>query len=148
EDIGLLEDYLLLEQLRTENLFDFRIEIHNGLNADDIQVPSMLLQPFAENAIWHGLMPAKKKGLLQISITKFNHSLHCTIEDDGVGRNQAAHERSKTAHRPKGLQNTKERLRLMADHLHSNSTIEYLDLKDEQGNACGTKVKIEIPITS
>lgn len=146
EDIALLEDYLLLEQLRTEYLFDFKIEINNGLNADDIQVPSMLLQPFAENAIWHGLMPAKKKGLLQISITKFNHSLHCTIEDDGVGRNQSALERSKTLHRPKGLQNTQERLRLMADHLKSSSSIEYLDLMDLHGKACGTKVKIEIPL--
>lgn len=146
EDIALLEDYIQLEQLRTEKLFDFTIEMNENLSAEDIQVPSMLLQPFAENAIWHGLMPAKKKGMLKIFIGKSNHSLNCVIEDNGVGRNYSLNEEAKSSHRPKGLLITQERLQLMADQLKSESSIHYVDLKDAQGNARGTRVEIEIPV--
>jgi sensor histidine kinase YesM len=90
EDLEALRLYLELESLRFDNKFNYKIECDPEMDADQIQVPPMLLQPFVENAIWHGLMNKEGEGHVWINISQENSTLLCTITDDGIGRKKAA----------------------------------------------------------
>jgi LytS/YehU family sensor histidine kinase len=107
-----------------------------------------LLQPFAENAIWHGLMQKDGNGELLIELRHEENILHCVITDNGVGRKKAAMLKSKSAEKNKslGLQITKNRMALLNGDLNGESFFEIHDLEDEQGNATGTKVSLKIKI--
>ena len=108
----------------------------------------MLLQPFAENAIWHGLMHKEGDGELLIDLHREENILHCTITDNGVGREKAAMLKSKSAEKNKsmGLQITKNRMALLNEDLNGQSFFEIDDLEDENGNATGTRVSLKIKI--
>src|SRR6185369_2411434 len=106
--------YLEMERLRFKNSFDYSINFLNAIESDNIFIPPLLLQPFCENAIWHGLMHKDGPGRLDIELSMKNNILHCVITDNGVGRERAAEMKSKTAEREKsmGLKITTERLAL------------------------------------
>jgi ligand-binding sensor domain-containing protein len=135
-----------LEQLRFEIKFHFEIRIHEGINAKKILVPSLLLNPIIENAIWHGLLPNKagKRGELFIDI-KANSHLEISIEDNGVGRKRANLQLGNTKE-SKGLKLTEQRLTNM-NYLFKTDTsgIIYTDLYKE-GKPSGTKVTITLPL--
>ena len=104
----------------------------------------MLLQPYVENAIWHGLMNKKEKGLIKIEIKLEENYLCCSIEDNGIGRKKAAEitANRKIAHKSVGMSITKERLDLM------NSTtvnVNIIDVVNSRGVEIGTKVIVKIP---
>src|SRR6476619_5515336 len=90
EDLEALQLYLELECLRFDNEFIYKITCDPELDTDFIRVPPMLLQPFVENAIWHGLMNKEGEGHLWININQEDSALICTITDDGIGRKKAA----------------------------------------------------------
>jgi sensor histidine kinase YesM len=114
-----------------------------------IEIPPLLLQPYVENAIWHGLMHKKEGGKISIDITQpAEYLLHIEITDDGIGREMAMLHKSKSATRQKsfGLKMTSERLDAI-NHIYKTKTeVKIIDLLDADGNAAGTKVIIEIPL--
>lgn len=149
DDLTALELYIELELLRFENLFDFKISVFPDDSIMDYQIPSMILQPYVENAIRHGLIHRKEKGMLQITVRKEEAGrILCSIEDNGIGRGKAEEIRLKTKpdHQSLGTQITESRLRLINKLYGSEMFISTFDLTDSQGNAIGTKVELNIPV--
>ncbi|MDX2003113.1 MAG: two-component regulator propeller domain-containing protein [Chitinophagales bacterium] len=143
DELETLRLYVELENLRFENKFDFQIEVNTVTHPFDLVIPPMLLQPYVENAIRHGLQKKQGKGSLTLSIKEIGSELHCWITDDGVGRKYAeAHGTNLKSHRSYGMEITKERMQLI-DQGHQ---IKIIDMEDEMGHATGTKVELIIPI--
>lgn len=143
--------YLDLERARFSNKFNYRIDIDNNIEEDLISIPPMLIQPFIENAIIHGLMhKTYGEGLITIKITENdNNSLTCQITDNGVGRKAAAEfeKNSERKHKSVGMQLTRDRLRDLNNEANAKMSCVITDLEDEADNALGTQVTIIIPIT-
>lgn len=150
EEVEILELYLGMEVLRFKNAFDFRISIDETIDTDDVRIPPLLLQPFVENAIWHGLMHKEERGLLSISMFVEGDTLVCIIRDNGIGRRRAAQLKSKSAekHKSMGLQITAERLALLTGTGEPGHFFRIEDLYDAEGNAAGTQVVLTIKINS
>ncbi|MBN2173316.1 MAG: histidine kinase [Bacteroidales bacterium] len=144
EELENLRLYLQLEQLRFENRFNYSIEIDPVINPDQISIPTMIIQPFIENAIWHGLMPRKEKGNMQISFQpKSSEKLLIVIQDNGIGREKSAIINQKRKHHnPTGIKNIQERLALLNMLNKTNMSATILDIYDENQQAAGTKVEI------
>ena len=146
EELKMLKLYLDMERLRFENSFDYHISYTNDVEADSVLVPPLLLQPFCENAIWHGLMNKEGQGHLTITIMKENEFLNCVITDDGIGRAKAGELNTGSAKKEKsmGLKITTERLSLFNQDKEVHSFYEMDDVLDESGVVAGTKVSIKI----
>ncbi|WP_353720682.1 histidine kinase [Dyadobacter sp. 676] len=148
EEKDVLELYLELEQMRFEQSFVYSIDIDDELEADDILLPSMLLQPYVENAIWHGLMHKDGYRELKISFDRIDEEVFkCTIDDNGIGRRKSFEIKQKNAHtkrhKSKGLQIAKDRLDLI-DRQGQHASVEIIDKYDCNDRATGTKVVIEL----
>jgi ligand-binding sensor domain-containing protein/two-component sensor histidine kinase len=151
DEIETLDLYLQMESLRFRNRFIYKIHIDPSLKTEEIQIPPLIIQPYVENAIWHGIMHQQKevKGKIDIYISVKNNTLTCVVQDNGIGR-QKAMELSAQSSGPKkrsmGMQITRDRIE-MINKIHNRfTTIEITDLKDEKQNAVGTKVQLEVPI--
>jgi ligand-binding sensor domain-containing protein/anti-sigma regulatory factor (Ser/Thr protein kinase) len=142
KEIETLRLYLLMESIRFDKKFDYTIYVEPGIDEQIIKVPPMIVQPYAENAIWHGLLHKKEKGKVTIGIKKTNDALRIIIEDNGIGRGKAAEMKSKnsTSSKSYGMQITEQRIK----QLNNKNTIDTTDLKDENENACGTRVELSI----
>lgn len=146
EEIKALELYLELEAMRFEDRFDYVIDIDPVIDINRTRIPSMLLQPYVENAIKHGISPLKNKGHISIRIEDKGHELKCVIEDNGVGRQKAAaRSGSGLMHKSLGTSITKERLSVINAINNVQLTEKTIDLKDETGEPVGTRVEIYIP---
>ena len=143
-----LRIYLDLEALRFENKSEYQINIDPSIDKDDIHIPPMLIQPYLENAIWHGLMLKKTKGLLKLNIEKVNDfSILFTIEDNGIGRKKAGKiSISKKHHKSTGMKNIEERIALMNNIYKSNMKVKIIDLYNNKHEPIGTKVELFIPL--
>ena len=147
EDLEALRLYLELESLRFENRFNYKVECHPDVDADFIQVPPMLLQPFVENAIWHGLMNKEGYGHLWINIDQQESTIICTITDDGIGRKKAAElKQTSVKHKSMGMKITESRISIMQKENADGNSIEITDLVDAEGNPAGTEVVLKIPV--
>ena len=146
EELKMLKLYLDMERLRFENSFDYNITYTNDVEAETVLVPPLLLQPFCENAIWHGLMNKEGKGHLTITIMKENEYLNCVIRDDGIGRAKAGELNKGSAKKEKsmGLKITTERLSLFNQDKEGHTFYEIDDVTDENGDVTGTKVSVRI----
>lgn len=144
EEINTLKLYIELEQLRLRNKFDFNIKVDPKLNPDEVFIPPMLIQPFAENAIKHGLIKKTEKGNLEITFKKDEKMLVCSVIDDGIGRKEAEANKPE-GHRSLGMQVTRERLETINKQFKSNASFNIIDLKDNNGTAKGTRVDIILP---
>jgi LytS/YehU family sensor histidine kinase len=142
-EVKTLELYIGLEHLRFEDKFDFEFEI-DVASVDEIHVPPMLIQPYIENAVWHGLRYGDEKGTLKVSCTESKDSLHWAIQDNGIGR--ARSKEIKTKHQSEGestgMKNTEERLRIIKELYDQDITLLVSDLKED---GTGTKVELVIP---
>lgn len=145
EEVKLLKIYVHLEQLRFPDRFDATFDVEENINPSD-ELPSMLIQPFVENAINHGLLYKKEKGLLQIHFSKGNNILTCVVEDNGVGRDAAAAKRASSmkAHKSRATEILQERIALMKSVEGMVVTVNIEDKNFEQFQDLGTKVLIEI----
>jgi ligand-binding sensor domain-containing protein/two-component sensor histidine kinase len=144
KEINALKMYIELEALRLENKFDYSIIIDKNIDEQSTDIPSLMLQPFVENAIWHGLHNKNDKGFIGINISELNAGqIVVTIEDDGIGRAAAAAlKQAQISHKSYGIDITKNRLQL----LNKNNAVTFTDLYDSEGKACGTKVTITISV--
>jgi len=113
-----------------------------------LKVPPLIIQPYVENAIWHGLMHKEEKGQLNIDLTQEEHYLVIKILDDGIGRKQAAALKTKSAtkHKSVGLKITADRIAMMQDGNGNESAVTINDLVNPDGSAAGTEVIIKIPV--
>jgi len=142
-----LELYLDLESLRFDHRFGYKVTIPKDLDVDVIKVPPLIIQPFAENAIWHGLMHKEEKGQLDIEVSQENDLLFLRIADNGIGRKAASelHSKSATKHKSVGLKITADRIALLHSSNENGSVFTINDLVYEDGTAAGTEVIIKIP---
>jgi LytS/YehU family sensor histidine kinase len=147
KELETLKLYVLLESARFDNKFVCIYNIADNVNTSTIMIPPMLLQPFVENAIWHGLMQKEEEGSITIEIKKQNDEfLNISIIDDGIGREKAAELKSKTAtHKSHGMKVTSERIEMMNRLNSTGAQVRIFDLKDELGFAIGTKIELMIP---
>jgi streptogramin lyase len=147
EEITTLSLYLGMEKLRFENEFEYQIIKDPRIDYTETLIPPMLLQPFVENAIWHGLLPLKAKGTLKISFTQHGDFFQCTIEDNGIGREKAQLLKSKRmAHISTGILNVQERIELLNKTNKKKIHLLITDLKEPNGTASGTLVELFLPI--
>lgn len=148
EELEVLQLYLDMERLRFKDAFDYNIVLDEELDAGDVHIPPLLLQPFVENAIWHGLMHRPERGLLTVAIHAGNDMLTCIVQDNGVGRQKAGMLKSKSAqkHKSMGLQITAERLSLLTGTGGPGHFFNIEDLYDETGTPAGTRVVLKIRI--
>ena len=146
EELETLGLYLYMESLRFKDNFNYEIKCNDTVDAFSIFIPPMLLQPFIENAIWHGLMNKERDRKLIIGLHFENDVLHCTIADNGVGRKKAAQLKSKSAEKNKsmGMDITRNRMALLNHDLDGQSFFEINDLEDEYGKPAGTSVSLKI----
>ncbi len=146
DELEMLRLYLDMERLRFKNAFDYNIIFTNRVDAGSVYIPPLLLQPFCENAIWHGLMHKDEKGNLNIALHMEDGVLHCSISDDGIGRKKAMEMKSKSVEKDKslGLKITTERLALLNSEKGISTFYEINDILDEEDNVIGTKVDLKI----
>jgi len=148
-EIQTLQLYLDMESLRFDHAFEYEIQQDDDLDKSMVQLPSMLIQPYVENAIWHGLLQKEEKGKLWIRFKKMNeHLMQVEIEDSGIGRTKAAELKSKEMikHKSYGMQISSERIQIINYLYQLKNSVSIHDLTDEKGNASGTKIIVQIPV--
>ncbi len=147
KEIESLQNYLELEQLRFNNIFGFSIKKSPDIE-DDMALPPLLLQPFVENAIIHGLVPKKEAGQIDIAFTVDGETLLCTITDNGIGieKSQALKENLVNVHKSMALDITRKRLEMMEAYTAKTAHVEIGEMTDDNGNPAGTKVVLRLPI--
>ncbi len=147
DEIELIRIYLELESLRFENSFSYEIKVDENLDTEMLEIPTMIVQPFVENAILHGLMPKKGDRRLSIELKDGAQFITCLITDNGIGREAAERlNNNKTGKsKSRGISVTSQRLELLANNFDLKTEIQYTDLKDGDGKASGTQVEINIP---
>ena len=149
DELQLLELYLELERMRFDERFDYKIKIDERLNQEDTYLPGMLIQPYVENAIVHGLSSKEGRGRIEISIERLKNQLKCVIFDNGIGRAAAAKSPMfpASSHKSVGLSITNKRLELLNKKTADNLSVTFYDLVDDEGKAAGTKVELYIDLS-
>jgi tetratricopeptide (TPR) repeat protein len=147
-ELDSLELYIEMEMMRFDNHFNYKIIIPPELNISMLKVPPLILQPYVENAVWHGLMHKEEKGELVIEVLQKEKDLFLKITDNGIGRKQAERIASKSATKYKsmGLLLTADRIAMMQGANGNESAVIINDLVDAGGDAAGTEVQIKIPL--
>lgn len=147
EELNIITLYCELEQMRFQKHFGYKISIDHDLDTDTIMVPPLLLQPYVENAVWHGIMQKEDGGDIEINITSISNGYQFSIKDNGIGRKRSTELRSKTSLKRKsfGTQITSDRVDVF-NKLHENSklSIEIIDLEDNENTVTGTEVIIKL----
>lgn len=147
EELQFSEVYLQLEALRFDGSFEYQIEIPEDLDTSFYDVPSLILQPFLENAIWHGLLHKEGQREVNIHVHMRDEDLICSIEDNGIGRARSAqlNAHNNTFRKTSvGIKNTTERIRLFEQLYRIGIQVNIEDLVDPEGAALGTRVVIVI----
>ena len=147
-ELEALQLYLELESLRFEDKFEYKISVDGNVDTTMLKVPPLIIQPYVENAIWHGLMHKKEKGHLEIELYAEEEMLFCRIADDGIGRKQASELRSKSTlvHKSMGMRITADRIDLIWQKDQSDNSIKVKDLVLADGRPGGTEVLLKIPV--
>lgn len=148
DELETLELYLELESMRFDNKFDYTINVSPEVEVENTEVPPLLLQPYVENAVQHGLMNKAGKGRLLVEIRQEGKDLHCVVEDNGIGRKKAREikERKEQRYASMGMEVNRSRLEIINRHSKAHPAVRIIDLKDHEGNALGTRVEIRIPL--
>lgn len=135
QELDLLQNYLALEKTRFADKFDYEIEVDESLNTQSLKVPGMLVQPFLENAIWHGLRYRTTKGFLKLYFEKDNQYLKITVEDNGIGIEESKKQKTEhqKARKGRGMKNTLERIALLNDLYHQEIQCNITDKQNTQG---------------
>lgn len=141
-----LEDYLTLQSLRLDGNIVYTIEGISEIDSDELAIPPMLLQPFIENAIEHGILKKiDQKGKININFTEKQNKLHVEITDDGIGRGDADKMKD-TEHKSFATEITNSRIKSMKQSYKKNIFFDIIDLKNSDNSPIGTKVIFELPL--
>ena len=145
KEIELIKLYTKLEHFRFQDKFDYKINIDESINIHDFKIPPMLLQPYIENAVWHGLRYKKSKGFLEINfVQKKEDEITITISDDGIGRekSKALKTENQQKQNSKGMGNIKKRVSILNDMYHDKVDVFIDDFQEEDDK--GTKVVVTL----
>jgi two-component sensor histidine kinase len=147
-ELDYLESYLQLEGMRFENKFSYELKCDSNIDANAVEIPTMIIQPFAENAIRHGLQYLEnKEGKLSIVFYRNDGTMICEIDDNGIGRDQSQKLKSQhTDHHSLGMELTQQRLELIGKAKHAHYKFDVIDKKNNYDEAEGTKVIIQFPL--
>jgi tetratricopeptide (TPR) repeat protein len=147
EEIGMIENYLELQKVRFPGKFDFTIKVDDVIDTEEVHIPSMLTQPFIENAIHHGIKMKPVVGNIWIRFKRQDSVIIFEVEDDGVGRKKASElqVKQKSKHKPLSTSITAERIRVLNKTLEKKIKLEIRDLTDARHEPLGTLVRIELP---
>jgi ligand-binding sensor domain-containing protein len=153
--IEYLQRYVEMEKIRNAD-FICSVSADKDLDLDETVLPPMLIQPFIENAIWHGVTGKSKKINIKVGFNKQNHQLVCTVDDDGIGINLSLENKKKynwqteandNLHNPVGVQNIKNRIYLLNEKYKLKSSVVIQDKKDiTNGKETGTLVTLHLPL--
>jgi tetratricopeptide (TPR) repeat protein len=145
ESLGL---YLEMEALRFNHHFEYKISVPKDLDIEILKVPPLILQPYVENAIWHGLMHKEEKGQLNIDVSEEDGFLYFRIADNGIGRKKASEiaGKSATKHKSMGLKITANRIAMLQNSKGEESPVKINDLVNPDGTAAGTEIIIKMPV--
>ena len=148
DEIEALELYMKMEQMRLRNSFEYKIEIEDGLTPENYEIPPMLIQPFIENSIWHGLINRDGNGKVRLNFSNGQNVICCTIEDNGIGREAAGkiNDSKKVKRKSMGMSITSERIEIINKLYNIENKVKIIDLYNDKNEASGTKVIINIPL--
>lgn len=151
DEIKFIRLYLSLEAMRMGNDFSYEVMAAPRILEDDIAVPSLLVQPFIENAIWHGLINKTGDKKLMVRFEEASDSRHllCVVEDNGIGREktgQTKQQKNGMLHESKGIRITQERIELLRYQVKNQVSVSIIDKKNNRNEAEGTKVELILPI--
>ncbi len=146
-EVETLEEYLKIEQFCQRQPFDFHITLDKHIDAEEIELPPMLLQPFLENAVVHGISHLKYPGQILVHFALRDDLLTCTIKDNGVGREKAAKLKAerKPGHQSVAVEVTRERL-LAQRGEREYEVLKYSDILNTKGEIAGTEVQVTLPV--
>ncbi len=146
DEIDMLRLYLDMEKLRFKDAFSYAISCGEGVDPCAMYIPPLLIHPFVENAVWHGLMHKNGPGIVTLNFSVVNDILYCVITDNGVGRPMEARSGDKfyLPNRSMGIQITKQRLELINGGLNEDIIFDIEDLTDTSGAASGTRVNLGV----
>ena len=149
EEVKTLSLYLDIEQVRFEKDFSYRILVEPEIDAENIKIPAMLLQPYVENAVKHGLLHKQGEKTLAIHIEKKVETIKISIDDNGIGRQKSneLNQIKNKRHTSFSTAATQKRIDLLNQFTHKNISIHYIDKTNTSHQATGTTVVFEIPIT-
>src|SRR5690606_160344 len=136
--------YLKLEHYRFRDKFDYEIAVDDEINSDTVEIPPMLVQPYIENAVWHGLRYRESKGFLSVKIEQQADSIVITVADNGIGRRRSAELKTENQqkHQSTGLRNIRERLEIINSVYRSRCRVEIHDIPEDGG----TVVTLYVPV--
>ncbi len=149
DEINCLSLYIELMGMRFKNMIEYEVRVDENIDTFQYRIPSLLLQPYIENSICHGLQGLKRTGMIIIEFSLAGEHIHCTIEDNGIGREKASELRQRYSEyefRSLGTKITEERLKLINTFYGKNLGIKFTDLTDERNNPRGTRVDFDFPI--
>ncbi len=146
----MLKLYLSLEKTRFGDSFQYTIHVDDELDADEIKIPNLMIQPFVENAIWHGLMHKEGNRKIDICFKLLgDESIIVEISDNGIGRKRAAEIKKLRSidviHHSKGMQLIKDKIEVLKQQFKSGVSIRIEDI-EKSGDVCGTKVVMKLPL--
>ena len=145
-ELEALSLYIEMEALRFNHHLTYKIHVSREVDISVLKIPPLIIQPYAENAIWHGLMHKEEKGHLDIELWEENKNVFIKIKDDGVGRKHASARsgQSLTNHKSMGLKITGDRISMLLNEDNSKSNVSINDLTGDDGNSAGTEVIIKM----
>jgi LytS/YehU family sensor histidine kinase len=146
ENIEYLKAYLNMEQLRFGDSFSYTIQTDEIIDVEEVLIPSLMIQPLVENAIWHGLMQAEWDKKIQVTFSQIQNKIICTVEDNGIGIRQSEklREKQRPLHRSVGLQNLQKRIRIMNEKYDTECVLAITDLANEGHSGSGTRVVLQM----
>ena len=147
-DMDILENYLEMEQMRFKHKFDYQISVAETISLFDIEIPPLLVQPYVENAIIHGLVEPVEEGKLIIHYEQENGHLKVSVLDNGIGILESKRRKSKQAvkRKPRGMSITRRRLELLDSKVDKNNKVAVEEVKGDDGSVIGTKVTLRIKL--
>lgn len=150
EELATCKLYTQLEQMRFGDKVEFVFDVDESIDLKDIKIPALIIQPFIENAIWHGIMPKESGGMVTISVVQEDNVIQCIIDDDGIGRELSRKYKAdyEATHQSKGIGLTQSRLELSKLLNEREENISILDKAGENGQAAGTKVIITLKLNN
>ncbi|MDT0558176.1 tetratricopeptide repeat protein [Ichthyenterobacterium sp. W332] len=148
DELDTMELYINIENIRFSNAIQFSIDIDENVDANGIKLPSLVLQPFLENALWHGLSTKKEDKQIHLKVMSENDYVTISITDNGVGRKEAQRIKKAKILKQKsiGIEITKARLANFSKDFFGDYNLDIVDLVDASGNALGTRVNLKIPL--
>jgi LytS/YehU family sensor histidine kinase len=146
ENIEYINNYLAMEQLRFRDSFTYEIIVDKTLDVEDTMLPSMMIQPLVENAIWHGLMQSEKEKQVRITFKKTEDKVVCSVDDNGIGihRSESLRLKQRPLHRSIGLENLKKRIRIINEKYDTDCTLHIEDLGGQEDSDGGTRARLQL----